>query len=143
MNSAGLSCTDIHCAISQTSACAGHLRTLVNGGSTLVEEPHVKSWHRDGEDAAVDLRSLKRADIVVALAVVAASIVIAIAIQLPVTNCSYIGSVPPRGCFTTNYSMTFRLGIVGVGLVVAGLIVAVRWYMRRHRSQAPRQGYSR
>jgi hypothetical protein len=90
------------------------------------------SWRID--DAVVDLRSpIKRVDVMVALAVIGASIVVAIVIHRPVVLCSYIGPVPPRGCITTDYPMTLRLGIVAAGLVVAGLITAIRRYQHRHR----------
>ncbi len=76
---------------------------------------------------------MKRVDVMVALAVIAASIVVAIVIHRRVVYCSYIGPVPPRGCITTDYPMTLRLGIVAGGLVVAGLITAIRRCQHRHR----------
>lgn len=86
------------------------------------------------DDAVVDLRDpVRRIDAAIALAVIVASIVAAIVIHRPVVHCSYIGPVPPRGCITTDYPMTFRLGIVGAGLAAAWLITAIRRYQRRHR----------
>src|SRR5260221_584334 len=86
------------------------------------------------DDAVGDLRSpMKRVDVMVDLAVIPASIVVAIVIHRRVVHCSYIGPVPPRGCITTDYPMTLRLGIVAAGLVAAGLITAVRRCQRRHR----------
>jgi len=76
---------------------------------------------------------MKRVDVMVDLAVIAASIAVAIVIHRRVVHCSYIGTVPPPGCITSDYPMTLRLGIVAAGLVVAGLIIAIRRYAHRHR----------
>jgi hypothetical protein len=74
-----------------------------------------------------------RVDVMGGLAVVAASIVIAIVIHRPVVHCSYIGNVPPRGCITSDYSMIVREGIVIAGFIVAGLIIAIGRYAHRGR----------
>ncbi len=76
---------------------------------------------------------MRRVDVIVGLAVIALSIVVATVIHRPVVHCSYIGAVPPRGCITTDYPMTLRLGIVAAGLVAAGVIIAIRRYAQRHR----------
>ena len=74
----------------------------------------------------------RRFDVLVALAVVVASIMLAILIHRRVVYCSYIAGPPPPGCITTDYPMTLRLGIVAAGLIVAGLIIAIRRYQHRH-----------
>jgi hypothetical protein len=105
-------------------------RRVYHGSRPSVQDDAVLA--RD--DAVVDLKSpTRRADVMVGLAVIAASIVVAIVIHRPVVYCSYIGPVPPRGCITTDYPMTLRLGIVAAGLSIAGLIIAIRRYQHRHR----------
>jgi len=77
----------------------------------------------------------RRIDVIVGLAVVAASIVTAIVIHRPAVYCSYPWSgPPPPGCVTLDYSMTLRLGIVIAGLIVAGLIITIGSYSHRRRS---------
>jgi hypothetical protein len=75
----------------------------------------------------------KLADVKIGVTIIATSIVVALVIHRPVLKCSYIGSVPPRGCITADYPMALRLGIVGGGIVVAALIIAIRRYQDRHR----------
>jgi hypothetical protein len=75
----------------------------------------------------------KRMDVVVGLAVVAASVVTAIVIHhRPVSKCSYPWrGPPPPGCISWDYSMTLRVGIVVAGLIVAGFIITIGTYTRR------------
>jgi Domain of unknown function (DUF1707) len=76
----------------------------------------------------------RRIEVMVGLAVIAASIVTAIAIHRPVMYCSYpFPGPPPRGCITSDYSMTLRVGIVIAGFIVAVLILAIGRYTHRRR----------
>jgi hypothetical protein len=76
----------------------------------------------------------RRIDVLVGLAVTAASIVMAIVIHRPVTYCSYPGpGAPPPGCITSDYPMTLRAGIVVAGFIVALLIIAVGRYAHHRR----------
>lgn len=71
-----------------------------------------------------------RADFIVGLAVLAASILVAILIhrQPYVPTCL---QAPCRAAHF-NYSATFRLGVVAAGLLAAGLVIAVGIFLRRH-----------
>jgi Domain of unknown function (DUF1707) len=77
----------------------------------------------------------RRIDVLVGLAMAAASIVLALVIHRPVTYCSYPGpGAPPPGCITSDYSVTLRIGIVVAGLIAAGLIIAIGRSAHRRRS---------
>lgn len=84
---------------------------------------------------AVDLKALRaRVDVIVGLAVVAVSIVLAIVLHRTLVACSYIGGPPPPCAHPTDFPIIFRLGIVAAGLLAAGLIITTRWLIHRHRA---------
>jgi hypothetical protein len=64
-----------------------------------------------------------RVTIAVGSLIVVGSIVLAIVIHRRVVYCSFIGTVPPPGCVTSDYSMTLRIGIVIAGFIVALLVL--------------------
>ena len=78
----------------------------------------------------MDLRGLKRRfDVLAALAVVAASIVLAIAIdRAPYTGSCMLAPCPPN----TDYPVGLRLAILAGGLLLATLIIAIGKYVHRH-----------
>jgi hypothetical protein len=71
-----------------------------------------------------------RADFIVGLVVLAASILAAILIhrQPYVPTCLH---APCRAAHF-NYSVSFRLGVLAAGLLAAGAVIAVGTFMRRH-----------
>ncbi len=68
-------------------------------------------------------------DVAASVIVVAVSAVVAFIVHRTLVYCSYGGGPPPPCSHPTDYPLAFRLGIMGVGLVIAGLIVLIR-----HRS---------
>jgi hypothetical protein len=65
-------------------------------------------------------------DVAASVSVVAVSAVVAFIVHRTLIYCSYGGGPPPPCSHPTDYPLAFRLGIVGVGLVIAGLIVLIR-----------------
>ena len=65
-------------------------------------------------------------DVAISSVVVAASMIVAFMIHRTLTYCSYLAGPPPPCSHPTDYPLAFRLGIVGAGLVIAGLILLVR-----------------
>jgi hypothetical protein len=72
-------------------------------------------------------RGTIRGSIVAGSVIVVMSIVLALVLHRPKVECSFIGSVPPPGCVTSDYSMTLRIGIVLAGFMVALLILIGDW----------------
>jgi hypothetical protein len=97
---------------------------LTRGDRIALADPPgalVGGFARPGEgDAAVDLRGLKeRADIIVGVAVVVASILVAIGRHRTPVYCSYLGfpgQRPPPCARPHDYPWIIRLGIVAAGL---------------------------
>lgn len=115
--------------ICKTAGCA-------DGRSIMARRPS----RQDGadlakDDAAVKLRRLtRRVEVLVSLAVVAASVVLAVVLHRTLVYCSYLGGQPPPPCsHPTDYPMALRLGIVAAGLIIGGLIVAIGRYAHRRR----------
>jgi hypothetical protein len=86
------------------------------------------------DDAAVKLRRLTgRVEVLVSLAVVGASVVLAVVLHRTLVYCSYLGGPPPPCSHPMDYPMALRLGIVAAGLITGGLIVAIGRYAHRRR----------
>jgi hypothetical protein len=116
---------------SRTYADLAVLTADISTGLTRAE-PTKPARESNGKKAVVLGR---RIDVMVGLAVVAASIVLAIVIHRPVTHCSYPGpGAAPPGCNTSDYSMTLRVGIFVAGIIVAGIIIAMGMYAQRRHS---------
>ena len=114
---------------SRTYADLAVLTADIPAGLTRAQPPEPA---RESNDKKA-LGLARRIDVMVGLVVVAASIVTAIVIHRPVIHCSYVGSVPPPGCITSDYSMALRDGIVIAGFIVGGLIIAIGRYAHRGR----------
>ena len=115
---------------SRTYADLAVLTADIPAGLTRAQPPEPARKSNDKKTLSLG----RRIDVMVGLAVVAASIVTAIVIHRPVTDCSYPDpGPPPPGCITFDYSMTLRVGIVIAGFIVAGLIIATGRYAPRRR----------
>jgi hypothetical protein len=114
---------------SRTYADLAVFTTDVPAGLTGAQPP--EPGRESSDQKALSLG--RRIDVMGGLAVVAASIVVAIMIHRPAVHCSYIGNVPPPGCITYDYSMTLRDGIVIAGFIVAGLIIGIGRFAHRGR----------
>jgi len=78
-------------------------------------------------EATVKLRDhVAPIDVAASVIVVAASALVAFMIHRTLTHCSYLAGPPPPCSHPTDYPLAFRLGILGAGLVAAGLILLIR-----------------
>ena len=113
---------------SQTYADLAVVTADISAGLTQAQPP--EPARESNAKKAVDPG--RRIEVVVALAIVAASIVTAVVIHKQ-NYCIYHGppGVPNPPC--PGYPMAFRLGIVAAGFIVAGLIVAIGGYAHRRR----------
>jgi hypothetical protein len=77
-------------------------------------------------EAAMKLRGPRtRIDVAASVIVVAISVVVTFMIHRTLNYCSFLGGPSPPCSHPTDYPLIFRLGIVGAGFVVAGLIVVI------------------